>query len=235
MSYSLYMHTSPVGKRYIGITSQSVIRRWRDGTGYRHNSHFTNAIEKYGWENFTHEILLSGLTREQAEMHERFFIALLRTSDRRFGYNKDSGGNLGKTLSEESRAKLSKAHLGLHDGEKNPMFGKKHSAKTRALLSEQKTGAKNPWYGKHLPTETCKKISQAQKGKKRPEEGSRKMRDWNMAHTARKIINVETGELFGSIGEAAKKYGVSKSSIKDCLHGRSKTCRNCHWIFAEGV
>ena len=29
--YTVYMHTSPSGKRYIGITSTSVEERWRNG------------------------------------------------------------------------------------------------------------------------------------------------------------------------------------------------------------
>lgn len=53
---------------YVGITSkEDVKRRWLRGTGYKCNIHFTNAINKYGWDNIEHEILLDGLTKEEAD------------------------------------------------------------------------------------------------------------------------------------------------------------------------
>ena len=33
-AYIVYMHTTPSGKRYIGITAQTVERRWQNGFGY---------------------------------------------------------------------------------------------------------------------------------------------------------------------------------------------------------
>ena len=40
-NYTVYKHTSPHGKVYIGITSQSPIRRWRkDGSGYKSHIDF---------------------------------------------------------------------------------------------------------------------------------------------------------------------------------------------------
>ncbi len=66
MEYCVYKHTSPNGKVYIGITRQNPIKRWMNGKGYAHNTHFYNAILKYGWSNFRHEILFTGLTREDA-------------------------------------------------------------------------------------------------------------------------------------------------------------------------
>ena len=64
MAYSVYKHTSPNGKVYIGITSRKPEQRWSNGYGYVKNKHFTHAINKYGWENIKHEILFSNLTKE---------------------------------------------------------------------------------------------------------------------------------------------------------------------------
>ena len=33
-NYTVYMHVSPSGKRYIGITGQDVKKRWGNGIGY---------------------------------------------------------------------------------------------------------------------------------------------------------------------------------------------------------
>lgn len=59
--FCVYKHTSPSGKVYIGITQQRPEYRWQGGLGYRHNEYFFRAILKYGWNNFAHEILQSGL------------------------------------------------------------------------------------------------------------------------------------------------------------------------------
>ena len=55
-TYTVYCHTSPSGKRYVGITCKSLNSRWQNGKGYLYNKHFYSAIQKYGWENFKHEI-----------------------------------------------------------------------------------------------------------------------------------------------------------------------------------
>lgn len=52
-SYTVYMHTFPNGKRYVGITCQDVSRRWRDGKGYDEQA-VHGAILKYGWNNIQH-------------------------------------------------------------------------------------------------------------------------------------------------------------------------------------
>ena len=48
--YTVYMHVFPNGKKYVGITSQDVSRRWRDGEGYEGQVVY-GAILKYGWNN----------------------------------------------------------------------------------------------------------------------------------------------------------------------------------------
>ena len=62
--YTVYAHTSPSGKKYIGITRQKPQARWRNGNAYKNNKHFANAIKAYGWDNFEHEILFEKLTKD---------------------------------------------------------------------------------------------------------------------------------------------------------------------------
>lgn len=65
--WCVYKHTSPSKGVYIGITKQNPVIRWSNGSGYKRNPYFYKAIQKYGWDNFKHEILFSNLTQEEAE------------------------------------------------------------------------------------------------------------------------------------------------------------------------
>ena len=60
-NYTVYCHTNKInGKRYVGITKQKPETRWNNGKGYS-TQYFKRAIDKYGWEEFTHEILFTNL------------------------------------------------------------------------------------------------------------------------------------------------------------------------------
>ena len=72
-NYVVYCHTSPSNKKYVGI-SCNPIKRWNNGKGYIKNYLFYRAIEKYGWENFKHEILYENLTIEEAGEIEKTLI-----------------------------------------------------------------------------------------------------------------------------------------------------------------
>ena len=94
-NFKVYMHTSPNGKRYIGITRQdNPERRWgSNGCGYSDNTHFWRAIQKSGWNNFLHEILFEGLTEKEAKQKEIELIAFYDTTNQNKGYNITPGGD----------------------------------------------------------------------------------------------------------------------------------------------
>ena len=91
--YCVYMHTCPNHKVYIGITGRNPLVRWNSGKGYQQQQLFYNAILKYGWDNIKHEILFSGLSKEEACKIEREQIALHKSNVREFGYNMSDGGD----------------------------------------------------------------------------------------------------------------------------------------------
>lgn len=104
------------------------------------------------------------------------------------GYNLESGGHANKHMSEESRAKMSKAKQGVFCGENNPMYGVhlKHTEEWKRWASEAFSGEKNPCYGKHFTVseETRRKLSESNSGEKNgfygrhhTEEAKRKMSD----------------------------------------------------------
>jgi len=89
-NYSVYVHTSPSGKKYVGVTSKSPEIRWNYGYGYCRNVYFWRAIKKYGWDNFIHEVVASNLTQYEALYME---IDLIKKYDSfKHGYNLSYGG-----------------------------------------------------------------------------------------------------------------------------------------------
>lgn len=108
--YCVYVHTNKAnGKKYVGITSMSPEKRWANGHGYRSNVLFYRAIQKYGWESFDHSIVLRDLSREEAYTAEIELISVFKSSNPRFGYNIDKGGNGSNRISETTRENLRKA------------------------------------------------------------------------------------------------------------------------------
>lgn len=91
-SYSVYKHTCPNGEVYIGITKSNVEDRWKEGEGYR-GQWFFDAVEKFGWKNIKHEVLLDGLNREFAVAIETDLIILYASWVPGRGYNDTLGEN----------------------------------------------------------------------------------------------------------------------------------------------
>lgn len=101
--YTIYMHKNKInGKVYIGQTYQTLANRWgSDGRRYK-GQIFYNAIQKYGWDNFEHIILKEGLTQEEANQQEIYYIQLYQSTNKNFGYNVTKGGN-SNTLSDKQK------------------------------------------------------------------------------------------------------------------------------------
>lgn len=99
-TYCIYRHTSPSGKAYIGQTCDYA-RRIAAHKGMSLCRAFYNAVKKYGFDSFKHEILIDGLTLEEANLLEDFFIVEHNTLSPH-GYNLKTGGGNG-AYSEESK------------------------------------------------------------------------------------------------------------------------------------
>lgn len=66
--YVVYIHKNILnGKVYVGQTC-NLSERWRNnGKNYFNSIKFYNAIKKYGWDNFTHEVVYSNLNKQAAD------------------------------------------------------------------------------------------------------------------------------------------------------------------------
>lgn len=229
--WSVYKHTAPNGKVYIGITHMKPTYRWgRDGKGYRSNKHFYKAIQKYGWDNFTHEIVASGLTQENALGMEHDLIIKYKAYEREHGYNRAIGGhhqseesrrqigetrkargikpwNTGKHWDDEMKAKFSAVRMGMRRGVKL-------SDEHREHIRLSKLGANNPNYGKPMD-ESLKQMLTGLNSKP--------------------VYQLISGEKvwYKSAKEASRATGVCSSNITRACRNERMTAGGFTWEYAE--
>ena len=72
----------------------------------------------------------------------------------------------GRTHTAEARKRISETHKGLLTGEKHPNYGKQNSLETRKKISEALKGKTTWMKGKHHTEEAKQKISETHKGEK---------------------------------------------------------------------
>ena len=185
-NYTVYKHITPNNKIYIGITCRNPLMRWgKNGNGYKQQPYFWNAIRKYGWDNIQHVIIADGLTKDMAAIAERKLIKRYDSRNPEKGYNTQPGGNiggLGMKLSDEAKEKIRQSKL----GEKNPMFGKKHTEEYKKFMSMINSHPKSE--------ETIQKMKEAQSN--RSEETRKKLSD---AQKKVPIMCVETGVVYPGV------------------------------------
>lgn len=140
MSYYVYIHTCPNGKRYIGITTKNPKYRWSKGNGYKPNKHFFNAILKYGWDNISHKIIEVD-TKEEMFYLERYLISYYQTNNPDYGYNKSTGGefNGGFKHSDETKERMRESYKKSHNDDYKKrmsviMTGKTHTEETKQKI-----------------------------------------------------------------------------------------------------
>lgn len=131
--FDIYLVWSPSGKAYIGRTCQFRHRKARhiyDAHVGQSSTRFARAIRKYG-DALDWFILESGVPETTIRELEQEYIFEFSSANPKFGYNLTNGGDgtwgykfsaasrekmrqaqLGKKASEETRARLSKAHEG---------------------------------------------------------------------------------------------------------------------------
>lgn len=232
--YTVYEHISPNGKRYVGITRQSLAQHFgKNGIQYKSsNRHFWNAIQKYGWDNFQHNVIATGLTHEQAceiEMREVSKDKAINNS-----YNITDGGD--------------------------DRTGTKHTDETKAKISASKIGKKICRDYSHIPNEVREKISRTLTGYKHGSEMRQKCstharnRMWVHKGTDKKFVKkweidayLNSGWVLGTgvptihNEEIRKKIGIKnkgkiitpeqRAQISATLKAKPKTA----WVNKDGT
>ena len=240
--WSLYKHTSPSGKVYIGIT-KNISERWRmNGKRYKGSTRIWNAIQKYGWNNFKHEIIMDGLSKQEASQLEKEYIAKYNSTNPLFGYNLTYGGYDGILCVDSAEQK------------RKSLMGHEVSADVRKALSDF-----------HSIEVICLETSKVFRNAKEAGEamgiyaGSigkccngvasnaggfhfAKLIDFQRGTVpvfiskpkGKRIVCIETGKEYKSQSAAAKEYGVSSQAISHCCSGKVETSAGLHWKFVDG-
>lgn len=234
--YSVYIHTFPNGKVYIGITARNPIKRWGyNGQAYRYQPLVYSAILKYGWDNIKHEILFTNLTKAEAEQKEIELIAQYDSTNHINGYNIENGGSAIGKHSKETREKISRALTNYTRSESHcrnislakkgkPMSeelkqkiseggkGRVLCAEARENISKAKRGALNPNYGKHISEDAIKK-QQASVGTRQVmqcDSDDNIIKIWDSIRSASKELNIQSKNIYRSCKSDKLKAGGYK-------------------------
>lgn len=218
VSYYVYRHINKVnGKQYIGLTKQLPNLRWgNNGVNYRGKCpHFWNAIQKYGWDNFAHEVISSNLSKEEACDLEKELICKYKTQDRRFGYNILEGG-AAPEIPQEVRNKMSIAMRGNKNGLGHPCTDEKR----RKISTSQK--------GRKLTKEHKEKLSKAKIGvPHRPPSAETRIKISN-SHSKTSVYCRETDKIYPSIQGCARSLSLYATNVCKCCKGKIKSTGGYH-------
>jgi group I intron endonuclease len=202
------------------------------------------AKKKHGLENFSKKIIIKDIIFEEIiNQLEKDFINIYRNIGKA-EYNIADGGSGTTGITYQHTEDWKKRMSERMKGENNHWYGKHHTEEHKKKISEILKGENCYWYGKHLTEEHKKKISEKKKGKIASETSRKKMSESRqgikyteerrkkiITKYGKKIINIDTGEKFDCIAEAAQKYNIKKSNISSCCVGRQKTAGGYHWRY----
>jgi len=244
--YCVYKHTSPSGKVYIGITSLNVNTRWANGQGYRSQKVFYRAIKKYGWNNFSHEILFSNLTENEAKNKEIDLIKKYKSNCTKwqnptYGYNSTDGGDSrthNLKTSNETKFKLSNSTYSLKKKRKIDCFDL--NGNFLITYDSLKDAALDNDIATTNISKCCRMRIKSLNGKMyRYHEDTlgnnithyKLARRKTSKYVSQYDLNGNFLRTFDTLSEIEQLYGWDAANIADCCNGRYSTSHGFVWRF----
>lgn len=237
-------------KLYIGSSKDIYQRKQEHFRNLEQNKHtnprLQNAYNYYGKENFVFEVLEILKGSEDQFIVEDKYIKSLEAYNPKIGYNINIGTQEIK-ISEETRQKISKNNA-------RYFLGKKLNNKTKKKMSEAKKSFKKPvicldtgieYESVHEASrKTGIKVNYLTRVLKKTRnhvfgthweyinKESTKNPDY-ICTKHKKVICIETKNIYKTITQASKDIGIHRSDISKCCKGERITAGGYHWMFYE--
>lgn len=140
MNYGLiYKITNLITKEsYVGQTTNSLEKRFASHCNEKRNRHISNAIRKYGKENFNIEVICFASNQEELNSLEVKYVEQFNTMYPK-GYNHRAGGNQKGICSQELKCKISLSKKGKPNFKRR---GEIRSLEQRSKISKSLGGNK---------------------------------------------------------------------------------------------
>lgn len=219
--WTIYCHTNKVdGKKYVGCTSKTLSGRFgKNGKEYiAKKQKFGQAIEKYGWDSFTHEILAQTNVQEEAEELEVAMIEQYKTTQDEFGYNITKGGCIpiakevycystkGEFIGKYKNAIEASIITQTHPSTIIGCCRKRHKTANNFIWSYNENESFD--LDKHIPFSGERRVSQYTR-------------------------NGEYINTYNSAKEAEQATSALRSKICECCRGRRNTAGGFKWSYED--
>lgn len=240
----IYKVTNTINNKvYIGQTIYPLhIRKSQHERSYvyGYKTAFSNAIKKYGKENFKWEVIYETNSIEDLNEKESYYIEYYDSLVTKNGYNlKGGGGN--DFLTQEVKIKIRESQL----GEKNHMFGKRGELNptskkvinitTNMIFGSASEAARYDETNFSHVCAVCRGSRGSTKGNVyRYLDGDNKIIEpENTAYIkAKKVKNIDTGEIFESAISAEIYYqGYKSGNLSKACTGKNKTFAGFRWEY----
>lgn len=179
---TVYIHTTPDGKKYVGATHMNPNKRFDKGRRYKYQF-FYQAILKFGWENITHQ-LYEVDTEEEMKYLEKYLISYYDTTNPEKGYN------------------IAKGDSTQDQGRDHPEYGKSDKSPRRKEISRKYNTSEK---GKESLKRARQRYNTSEKGKESIKRyyNSEKGKE-SIKLASKKYYNSEKGK------ETFKRYRMSE-------------------------
>lgn len=220
-TYYIYKGTNKInGKSYIGQTCDFKSRVWQHLRCYeKEDCLFHRAIQKYGRDNFSWEIIETCENRKEATRLEKHYIELYNTY--RNGYNENKGGvgghNARAVVCLTKDGDFVKRYDSAADAEKDG-FG---NVEVLMCCKNKTLTCKNHQF---MFEKDYKKYGGKRYSKPKPNG----MRSVIQCDLEGNYIN-----RFNSVAEASRKSGANRTTISGVLSGTYKTANGYIFVYEE--
>lgn len=188
------------GKIYIGQTTRTLDERIAEHCR-KTRTYIGKSIKLHGINNFNIEVIETCKSIEELNDRENYWIKYFNCITPN-GYNMCEGG--GNTVG----------------------FNHRPSSKCKMSVTKSKMylGENDPFYGKHHSKEQIEKWKRDRKG-----YDTTKATEASIKARLKAVRNIDTGEVFNSVKEAAAHYGLKDTHISRVCKGKRQRTGGYRW------